>query len=138
MDEAASFHERTMQPLRQLFDLSGLFYYAWVVPAALCLLVFGLLYMRFTLALPRRTMVIFVLAAVMYVGGAMGVEMISAAYNTSTGHASLRDAPLVGIDVTHDLIGVGEESLEMLGMVTFFYGLMDYMRLRWGNVMLRL
>jgi len=138
MDEAASFHERTMQPLRQMFDLSGPFYYAWVIPAAVCLLIFGMLYMRFTLALPRRTMIIFVLAAVIYVGGAMGVEMISAAYNTSTGHAYLRDAPLVGIDVTHDLIGVVEESMEKLGMVIFFYGLMDYMRLKWGNVTLRL
>lgn len=135
MDEAAMFHDRTTRYVRAFFDLSGAFYYAWVVPAMACLAVFGFLYFRFLLALPRRSKWLFVAAAALYVGGALGMEMISASYNTSVGHV-YQDTPLSGVDLTHDLIGLIEESLEMLGMVVFFYALADYIHRRWKAITL--
>lgn len=130
------FHDRTTPHVREMFDLSGAFYYAWVVPAIICLAVFSLFYFRFLLALPRRTQRLFVLAAVIYVGGALGFEMIGADYNTSMGHV-YQDTPLLGVDLAHDLIGLVEESLEMLGMVVFFYALSDYIHRRWRSITLR-
>ena len=43
MDEAASFHEGVIEPLKSAFGFGGIFFYAWVVPAVLCLGGFGLL-----------------------------------------------------------------------------------------------
>ena len=128
MDETSKFHEGTIVPVRELLDLGGVLYYAWVVPAMACLAVFAILYFRFTLALESRTQRLFVLAATLYVGGAVGIEMVSAAHKYSMEYQ----------DLTYDLLGVLEEALEMVGQVVFLYALMDFIRSRWSNISIRL
>lgn len=131
LDEAAQLHESAMVPVREAFDLSGPFHYAWVVPAMACLTIFAMLYLRFTLALPKKTMLLFILAAVMYVGGAIGVEMVSSDYIWNKIENGL------GRDIGYDLLGVLEESLEMFGQVVFFHALAGYILSRWNNVLIR-
>ena len=108
-------------------DLSGPFYFAWVVPAAILLFIFAALFARFALALPYKTRGLFGLAAVIYVGGALGIEMIGAAQASANGTNNL----------SYALVTIVEESLEMVGLVTFFYALADYIRSQWGELKLR-
>lgn len=130
LDETVSFHERTIEPIREAFDLSGPFFFAWVIPAMVLLAVFGALYLRFTLALPRRTLWLFALAAVLYIGGALGIEMLGGMYGS-------RAAGKWNEVLVYGLITLVEESLEMLGQVVFFYGLMDYIQSKWWAIQIR-
>lgn len=127
MDEVAGFHEKTMVPIREAWDLSGALYFAWVIPAMACLVVFGGLYLRFTFDLPRRTFWMFVVSGVLYIGGALGMEMVGSIYVSN----------FVRVGIVYGWIVIVEESLEMLGQILFFYGLADFIRSRWRTVGLR-
>ena len=124
LDEAVSIHERTIVPIRNTFGLSGALYFAWVVPAAILLLVFALSYLPFVLALPRRSRWRFVLAGTVYVSGALGVEMIGGAYASAHGQNNH----------VYALITSGEETLEMIGLAIFIYALADYIRLNFRKL----
>lgn len=127
MDEAASLHERVVVPLREMFHLSGPLYFAWVIPAMVCLVVFACIYLRFALALPRKAFLSFGVAALLYVGGALGIEMLASNYVSHFGSSNF----LYGMMV------ISEECLEMLGQVVFFYALADYMVTRWNSIAIR-
>src|SRR5829696_1648303 len=62
LDEASSLHEMTIEPVRDALHTSGYFHYAWVLPAACLLVVFGLAYLRFLQNLPARIRSLFLLA----------------------------------------------------------------------------
>jgi hypothetical protein len=116
IDETSSFHERLSEPIRQSLNTSGLLYFAWVIPYGIALTVFCLLYFRFLLNLPRKTMTLFVASSAIYVSGALGLEMISALH-----------AEIYGIEnLAYQLITTVEESLEMTGIVIFIYALLAY------------
>ena len=42
MDEAVGLHEMAIDPMRELFGASGIFLYAWVIPALVFVAVVGL------------------------------------------------------------------------------------------------
>ena len=125
LDEIASIHERSMRPMHNLFELGPIFTNAWVLIAMPLLVVFLLLYARFLFSLPRRTGWLFVLSGVIYIGGVVGIEMISGLMKYNYGLEDLRFA----------LVTTIEESLEMLGITAFLYALTDYAgreRFLWG------
>src|SRR5690606_37195525 len=76
MDEAASFHELLTSPVRRWLGAGGMFYWAWVVPGLMFIGVLAVVYMRFVLALPRFTRTLFILSALTFLAGALGVEML--------------------------------------------------------------
>lgn len=117
LDEGAGFHEVISPPLKATLGTSGLFYYAWVIPAGIFVLAFASAYLGFLLKLPHKTKYLFIVAAVLYVGGALGVEMLAGRYHT-----------LHGKDFTYKVIKNIEELMEMMGVVFFLYSLMSYMR----------
>lgn len=124
-DEIAQVHERATA-IREPLGLGGPFYFAWVLPAAILVVIFGITYLRFVIALPHRTRWLFVVAALMFVGGALGMEMIDGAY-----------ASVYGIqNLAYALLTCGEEALEMGGQVVFAYALMDYLRCQSGGLKL--
>jgi hypothetical protein len=105
-DEGAELHDLATRPLRAAFDLGGVFHFAWVIPALVLVALFGLIYVRFIIAMPAQTRRWFVISVAMYIGGALGVEMIGGAY---------LDAIVVR-DFTYELIVTVEETLEMLAI----------------------
>jgi len=121
-DESMELHERLIVPGREAFGLSGIFYYAWVIPYGIfALLIFGL-YLRFLLRLPREIAWLFVLAGGTYVAGALGMEMMGGWYWET--HV-LPDQELGSLQ-TMIAIQTVEESMEMMGIVTFIYALARY------------
>ncbi|MGI9037749.1 MAG: hypothetical protein ACR2GQ_02700 [Gemmatimonadota bacterium] len=117
LDEIAAIHERTDAPLHQLFDLTGVFHFAWVVLAIPILAVLGVFYIPFLIRLGRPHRTRFAAAAILYVGGALGMEMIGAAENEVHGSVSL----------VYEVFNTLEETLEMLGTVVFVHALLAYM-----------
>jgi len=116
VDEFVEIHEwLTSAP--GLKDLHGVLYYGWVVPAAFLVLLFALSYLRFLLHLPMSTRIKVALAGAIFVGGALGVELV-----------------LGGWTENHDeggfvwcMIGLVEEAMEMMGSSLFLYALIEYL-----------
>jgi hypothetical protein len=128
LDEMLELHERLIEPVRNLTHASGLLYYAWVIPYAVALLVLGLVYLRFMFNLPRRTAVWFILSGAVYVGGAVGFEMLGGLFFESYGSNTPGYVVLQTI----------EEAMEMIGIVMFIYALTDYICRELGGVEIRI
>ena len=78
LDEMLQLHEQLSVPVRALTGVGGFLYFAWVLPAMGLLLILAALYARPWLSLPPRFRLRFALAALIYLGGAVGVEMVGA------------------------------------------------------------
>jgi len=118
LDEAISIHEELgdLTEHFELFDAHGYLYFAWVVPYGIALTLFVLSYLKFVLALPGSTRLLFVVSGVLFVTGAMGIELISA-----------NEADLNGTDtILYSALYTAEELCEMIGIVIFSYALMRY------------
>lgn len=118
IDEAAAIHEMTMVPLRSALNVRGVLYFAWVIPGALLVLVVALAYARFLLHLPRGTRNHFLIAGVLYVGGALGLELPGGWYAEAYGKRS----------VPYAMLSTLEEILEMVGILVFTYALLSFLR----------
>lgn len=116
MDEAVSFHEVLIDPVRNLVGASGPFHFAWVIPGAIGVALIGLYFLPFLFRLPRRTAVLFVVAGAVYVAGALGMEMVGGAMAEAYGTSAL---PYV-------VAFVVEEGLEIAGLTAFLLALFAF------------
>jgi hypothetical protein len=138
VDEGIRIHEK-MAPLGRLMlegaGLSGGFVIrAWVVPGAILVLIVALAYLRFLVALPQKTRNLFLLAGLLFVGGAMGMEMLSDLYVTLSGGVDNMSLVQIAVRIA---IPYAEESLEMLGVIVFIYALMLHLRAQPEEVRIR-
>jgi hypothetical protein len=117
IDEALAFHERSIKPLRNALNTSGFLHFAWVIPAALFVLVMLLFYRRFLLHLPAKTRRLFLVAGGIYVMGSLGMEILSGPVWEAVGKYRL----------IKDLLIVVEETLELIGIEIFIYALLMYL-----------
>lgn len=117
LDETAQLHERWEYLYEPWTRLGGPFLYGWVVPAMALVVVAGLLYLRFFLRLPARVKLYFFMGAALYVGGAVGAEMLQA-YITYTS----------GLSTLTGVINLVEETAEMLGANAFLYAFLLYLK----------
>jgi hypothetical protein len=128
IDEGSQIHDTPDgEPLRDVVGTSGIFHYAWVIPALISALVVGFIFLRFLLALPARTRVFFMLSALVFASGAIGMEMISGWYADSHPEPNLTWETLRSI----------EEFLEMSGVILLLAGLLDYANEHIGDTRLR-
>ena len=118
-DEAASLHEMLMDPVRETLGVGrGFLNFAWVIPGVAFVAVMVLAYARFVLALPRRVGVLLVLSGALYVGGAIGFEMVGS-YVFS--QAWNMDQPAYWAATTM------EEGLEMAGLIVLSGAVLTYL-----------
>lgn len=101
LDEAAELHEH----LGGHFETSGLLFYDWVIPAAAILTVLGVAYLRFVRALAPHTRNRLLVAAAIYITGALLMELPLGWWAEHHGSENLAYA----------LIDWAEETLEMIG-----------------------
>jgi hypothetical protein len=114
-DEALSLHELLSAPVGSALGTSGFLTFAWVLPlAALCLLGF-IAFIPFLRALPGRVRATMLLAAALYLGGAIGMELI--------GGKLYADAQGDVTTATYRLAAIIEEALEGLGILVFIYSI---------------
>ena len=75
LDEVAALHEMAVAPFRRWFHAGGLFYFSWVIPGAAIVAVLSMLYLRVFLRLPPGVKRVFLVAAALFLGGSLGLEM---------------------------------------------------------------
>lgn len=128
VDEAVLIHERMIGPVRDRLDLGGYLFFAWVVPYSLGVAVLACLVALPIWRLGWRYRMLFGIAGMTYLGGAIGVEMLSAHY-----YETNREQ----VDLYYRLFQTAEEFLEFAGLIVLVYTLLDLIRNRSGAVMLR-
>jgi hypothetical protein len=109
MDEIVSFHEITIEPMRNAFQLTGFLHFAWVILAAPVLAALALFFIPFMLRLPLRTAIRFVIAGGLFVAGAFGLEFVGGYFASSSGVES----------IPYKIAASCEEILEIVGMTLF-------------------
>ena len=121
MDETVAIHEHLQGPAKRALghSASGLLHFAWVIPGALIAAVLGLGLVAFVSHLDARVRRLFVAAAALYAGGALGLEMLGGAVLERYGDR-----------VLYVLTATAEETFELSGTVLFLYTLLTCLRLR--------
>ena len=123
LDELISIHEVLTGPSRAIMQKLlgsqelGILYYAWVVPYALLLAVAAVYFYKFVFSLPRKILLNFILAAGIFLTGAIVMEMSGGYLAEKFGIASF------AFKVSSTI----EESLEMLGILLFARTLVQYL-----------
>lgn len=119
LDEAVGVHETVGKHLRHAFDLKGALYFGWVVPALVAVPLIAAAYLRFLARLPARRRNQFIAAGIVFVGGALGLELIGGGL-----YPVVEGAPLTPAYV---LCSHLEELLEMLGIIFFNAALVEHL-----------
>lgn len=112
LDEASEIHEH----LGGLIGTHGVLYFDWVIFAAAFVVVLALVYWRFIVSLPHATRFGLMLAAVIYIAGAAGMELPLGWYTEHHGNDGLGYA----------LIDWAEETFEMIGAVIALLALLRH------------
>ncbi|HEY9771525.1 MAG TPA: hypothetical protein V6C71_24025 [Coleofasciculaceae cyanobacterium] len=118
IDEVVMIHENMGDILGESFK-NGFFYYSWVILAIPAIIIFALAYLKFIIHLPTKIRHLFLIAGAIFVMGGLGLEMLSAFYDSLYRTSNL----------TYNLIMIAEEFLEMLGIIIFIYALLSYLKL---------
>jgi hypothetical protein len=128
IDEAVGLHEMTINPVREAFGASGMFRYAWVIPAMMFVALVGLACLGFLLRLEAIFRRRFLVAAALFVGGAVGFEMMEGALATFYSQHQLIYEAAVNL----------EDALEFAGELVFLHSLLLYARgsARWIRIRL--
>jgi len=118
IDEFVCIHEKWIKPMRNILgpEAPAILHYSWVLPGLVIVLVVLVFFLPFWMRLPARTRIHTAAAAVLYIGGAVGMEMVCGSYVKQYGNANL----------TFNILVTIEESLEYAGVILFIYGLLRY------------
>jgi len=119
IDESVQIHEEVARILRPSLgnDVSGLLYWAWVIPYTVFVLAVVVFFMRFVLSLPKSTRNLFFISGSIFITGSLGLEFIEGYFYK-----------LYGLDhIYNRILYCIEELMEMGGVTLFIYALLDYM-----------
>lgn len=118
LDEIASIHEiLIIDDLADILNLPSFWHSVWVIPGTVLVIIFIWKYWKFIFYLPKQLRRYFLIAISLYVGGALGMEMVGSYYDGIDGQQNLVYAMLATV----------EEVMEMMGCVVFIYGLLTYL-----------
>ncbi|MCB0076358.1 MAG: PQQ-dependent sugar dehydrogenase [Anaerolineales bacterium] len=127
-DEGFVIHEMAIEPLQRLLgggDLGAL-HFAWVGPGIVLVLLLSFYFLPFLSSLKAQGRIRFILAASLYLGGALGMEMFNGQFAERVDF----DYAIYSIWVTV------EEGLEISGLVVFVWALLVHLRAQYGMVSL--
>lgn len=119
VDEAVGVHETVGKHLRNALHLKGVFFFGWVVPALIAVPLTGACYYRFLSRLPATRRNQFLLAGLIFVGGALGLELVGGKL-----FPAVEGEPLT---LAYHLCAHLEESMEMIGIVLFNAALVEHL-----------
>jgi len=123
LDELFSLHELLINPTRIFLknllqqDNLGFLHFAWVLPYVLLFVFLGVYFFKFIFSLPRKTLESFIMAGVIFIMGAVGLEMVGGYYVSNDGNE---------MKLIYKFCTSLEEVLEMLGIIIFIYALIKY------------
>lgn len=110
LDEAAQLHEH----LGGHLETSGIFYYDWVIPAIAIVVVVTVAFWPFVRALPRATRKRLIVAAAIYLGGALAMELPLGWWTDRFGVEGFGYSMIDWVEETLEMIGA---SLALVALV---------------------
>ncbi len=116
IDESAQLHERLNYLIHPLIHDSRALNILWVVPGSIFVMTILLTYLKFLSHIPNKIKFLFLTAGTIYVGGAVGLELIG---NYLVGDSEIHT-------FLSQMVVAAEEFLEMFGIVVFIYALLSY------------
>jgi hypothetical protein len=128
VDEGAGVHDALDFSLPSIGYINSAPRYIRMLPVAILLIIFGLIYLKFLFYLPARTRLLFIVAGTLFVGGAFGMGFVMERYGTRHGWNNM----------TLEILAAIEEFLEMIGIVVFIYALMSYMEAHVKDIRVRI
>ncbi|KCZ49455.1 hypothetical protein [Hyphomonas pacifica] len=123
-DESVQIHELTSQPINDMFNAEILQPFGWVLPYGFALIVLGLVLAPWFFRLDRASQIRFIIAGTIFVGGALGIEIIEGAHYRSLGEELNPELyTKVNQTLAHDLLWTLQESMEYIGAGYFLYAI---------------
>jgi len=110
-DESTKIHEQLGDFSEQFIEATGYLHYPWVISYAFLVFVLGVVYFRFFWKMEKKIFWSFMGAAVIFLSGALGFELLSA--NESSQHGTK--------GMLYSLLYTIEETLEMFGVIYLIY-----------------
>jgi hypothetical protein len=126
IDEAVGFHEQLMDPVRAMIGDVSVLHFAWVIPGAVFVLAVGFTFLGFLRSLPLRTSLRFIGSGAIYVGGALGLEVVGGWLFATVGEADLR----------YIAVATLEESCELFGLILFLRAVLIHFEQTFGRLSL--
>ena len=123
LDEILRIHEKLNSFVTNTIETSGVFFYAWVIPYGIALIVIALSYYKSLFELPKKTAINFIAAGFIFVSGALGMEMFTGWYIDFKNLEGLQINTIPEIFILYTI----EELLEMLGISFFIYSLLNFL-----------
>lgn len=105
VEEFIGVHEKLSRSADGPLSANGFFHFTWTIPASIFVVLCGIFFARFLLSLPGPLRNGMALAGIIYVSGALSMEMIDGKFASLYGDRNL----------PYDLMTTLEEGLEMLG-----------------------
>ena len=129
-DETYQVHEKLIDPVQHLLPGTsfGIFYFAWVIPYFIIVLTIAVFFARFLMKIPSKTKNRFLIAAAIYLGGAIGIELIGGYYFELHGSDNF----------TYNMIQTVEESMEITGLIVFIWALLKSIEADYQQIQLNL
>lgn len=124
IDEAISIHEMFNKFARNNFGIGGVFYYGWIIPYGVVLLVLVGIYVPFLRMLPMDIALLFIFSGLIFVLGAVGFEMLGGRYKDL--YSEETNMYIIYFTI--------EEFLEMCGISLFIYSLLTYISDHIGKI----
>lgn len=118
VDEAAKVHELLIEPMRDAFDLKGVFFFSWVIVGMAIVAILTATFFRFVLDLPSRFRNELILAAALYLTGVIGLELVGGNYASLHGYENL----------SYELIATCEELFEISGLIVLINALLRHLQ----------
>jgi hypothetical protein len=119
LDENVQIHEVIAQHLTPVLptDLNGFIHWSWVVPYSVLVLLLGGYFLSFVLRLPSFTRRLFIISGVIFITGALGLELFEGYF-----------FKLYGLDhPINKVLYCLEELMEMWGVILFIYALLHHL-----------
>jgi hypothetical protein len=125
MDEMLVLHESISSFIRAVSDYSGqgVLKSPWVILGMITVAVIALVFIKFIIHLDGKTRTMFLVAGFLYVGGAIGFEIIENLY-----------ADAYGQDIMYSMLQNLEEGMEMAGIIVFIAALLGYIGGNYGSL----
>lgn len=118
LDESLMIHESVSKLIRRNFTVEGSIHYGtWSIPYLIVTIFIAFTFLKFVLQLPKKTKIIFIVSGFVYVMGAAGIELAEGYFFLYYGEESF----------IYRLAHWSQEIVEMVGIIMFIYGLLDYL-----------
>ncbi|WP_156879222.1 hypothetical protein [Salinimicrobium xinjiangense] len=122
LDEILRLHEKMGKSISHTIETSSIFLFSWVIPYGIAAIIIAVIIFKPLFSLDKGTIRSFLLSALLFLSGAVGVEMFTGWY------IEYYQLDLTRLLVIPDafILSTIEELLEMLGLSYFIYSLLVF------------